>query len=346
MKSGNIPSNQIRGYRKVYTQGVTADNLSVQIDLPRGPALEGAIVVVSGSFNLGTAGTGVRVAGATKYVTRIDWVLNGNITLDSMTGFGYYIADLAFGHGETPIVNPTNTTGAQTFTAVIPLFRVLADMARPKDSVLKTDSNVTTNQLRVQLGQLVSMYYGGTPAATYTSVSINVYVVDYQETPDANGNTPIPLYYWKRTEQLLSTQSTGTGLPFRINTGNRLRGLVLVPQDNTNSEPVSYGTNITRVRVVRSGDTRIDLDTAGFAAISSYANPSSGIGAQSDATTGFGALGATVIDFANSASLFKTTKYSECWPVPSNSDVQLQLDVATIGSVRMITVEGVDLQSS
>ena len=346
MKKGNIPSNQIRGYRKVFTQGITADNFSAQVDLPRGPALEAAIVIVSGTFSIGTAYTSTRVAGAAKYVTRVDWVLNGNITLDSMTGFGFYAADLAFGHGETPIVNPGFSTGAQSFTAVIPMFRVLADMARPKDSVLKTDSNITTNQLRVQLGTLAQMFVGAGGTNTYTSVVLNVYVVDYQETPDANGNTPIPLYYWKRTEQLLSTQSTGTGLPFRINTGNRLRGLVLIPQDNTNSEPVNYGTNITRVRVVRSGDTRYDLDTAGFAAISSYANPSSGIGAQTDATTGFGALGAIVIDFANSASLFKTTKYSECWPVPSNSDVQLQLDVAAIGSVRMLTIEGVDLQSS
>jgi len=345
MKKGNIPSNQIRGYRKVFTQGIVADNTSLQVDLPRGPALEAAFVVVGGSYSVGTAYTSVRVQAASKYVTRIDWVLNGNITLDSMTGFGYVTADMVFGHGATSGIVPASAgTGAQTFTAIIPMFRVLADMARPKDSVLKTGANVTTNQLRIQLGALANMYVGAGGTNTYTSISLNVYVIDYQETPDANGNTPVPLYYWKRTEQLLATPNTGTGLPFRVNTGNRLRGLALIPQDNVNSEPVAYGTGVTRVRIVRSGDTRIDLDNPGYSAFSEYSNASSGIG--NAIISGVGGIGVIVVDFANSSSLYRTSKYSECWPVPSNSDVQLQLDVAAAGSVRMITVEGVDLQAS
>jgi hypothetical protein len=342
MKAGNVPSNQIRGIRKVFTQGIVADNQSVQIDLPRGPAIEHAILTVSGSVVVTTPYTAVRDGAAAKYVQRVDHVLNGNITLDSMTGYGFYVFDKYFGHGETPILNPTNFTNATyPFLACIPLSRVLSDMVRPKDAVLKTDANVTTNQLRVQLGALSNMFVGAGVANYSGGVTLNVYVVDYQETPDANGRTPIPLYYWKKTEQLLSTQSTGTSLPFRINTGNRLRGLVLVPQDNVNSEPVAYGTNVTRVRVVRSGDMRIDIDTPMMEVLGAYANPSAGIGAQFPVTTN-----GIVIDFANSMGLFKVTKYSECWPVPSNSDVQLQLDIATVGSVRMVTVEGVDLQAA
>jgi len=342
MKSGNIPSNQIRGYRKVYTQGLAQDNQSIQVDLPRGPAIEAAFIVVTGSFSLTTAGTAVRADAANKYVTRVDHVLNGNVTLDSMTGYGFGVFDKWMNHGETPILNPTGfATGAYTFQSVIPVSRILSDMARPKDSVLKTDASVTTNQLRIQFGTLAGMFVGSA-VATYTSVSFSVYSIDYQETPDANGNTPVPLYYWKKTEQLLSLQSTGTGLPFRINTGNRLRSLILIPQDNTNSEPTVPGTQISRVRVVRSGDTRVDLDTAGFSVFSTYSNPASGIGAQNDV----GGTEPIVIDFANHLGLFRNTKYSELWPVPSNSDVQLQLDVAAIGSTRMLTLEGVDMQSS
>jgi hypothetical protein len=342
MKSGNIPSNQIRGYRKVYTQGLAADNQSIQVDLPRGPAIEAAFVVVTGSINITAAGTAVRADAANKYVTRVDHVLNGNITLDAMTGYGYGVFDKWIQHGETPIVNPTTfNTGANSFQSVIPVSRVLSDMARPKDAVLKTDASVTLNQLRIQFGTLAGMFVGA-PTVAYTSVSFSVYSIDYQETPDANGNTPVPLYYWKKTEQLLSLQSTGTGLPFRVNTGNRLRALILVPQDNVNSEPTVPGTQISRVRVVRSGDTRVDLDTPGFSVFSTYSNPASGIGAQNDV----GGTEPIVIDFANHLGLFRTTKYSELWPVPSNSDVQLQLDVAAIGTARLITLEGVDLQSS
>lgn len=340
MKSGNIPSNQIRGFRKIYTQGVAQDNQTLNVDLPRGPAGEAAFIIITGSFSLTTGGTAVRADAANKYVTRVDWLLNGNVTLDSMSGYGYGVFDKVMQHAETPIVNPTGfTTGAYTFQSVIPLTRTLADMARPKDSLLKTDANVTTNQLRIQLGTLAGMFVGGA-VATYTSVTVSVYVVDYQETADASGNTPLPLYYWKKTEQLLSLQSTGSGLISRINTGNRLRAIILIPQDNTNSEPTVPGTIISRVRVVRSGDTRVDLDTAGFSVFSNYANGSVGIGQQNDVA----GTEPIVIDFASFLGLYKTCKYSELWPVPSNADVQLQLDVAAVGSARMLTLEGVDLQ--
>jgi hypothetical protein len=343
MKKGRIPSNQIRGYRKVFTAPITADNQSFQIDLPRGPALEGAFVVCQGSVTIGAGGTAVRVDAASKLVQRVDWVLNGNITLDSATGYGLHQIDTGINHGETPGLNPSGFA-ASTYPvqSVIPLFRVFSDMARPKDSVLKTDANITTNQLRVQMASIQNMFIGTLASAVYVAgFTINVYVVDYQETPDANGNTPVPLYYWKKTEQLLSLQSTGTGLPFRINTGNRLRAVILIPQDNINSEPTTFGTTVSRVRIVRSGDTRYDLDANGFSVISGYANASSQIGQTADTSNAN-----IVIDFANSCSLFRTTKYAECWPVPSNSDVQLQLDVASIGSCRMLTIEGVDLQAS
>jgi hypothetical protein len=341
MKQGRIPSNQVRGYRKIFTAPVTQDNQQFQVDLPRGAATESALVVVDAKLiNITVGFASIRDGAAAKYVNRVDWVLNGNITLDSITGYGAFLIDKFFGHGLTPNTNPASfNVSTPNFRAVIPLHRIAHDFTRPKDSVLKTDENVTTNQLRVQLGALSNLFVGaGTANYAGATVNFHVYVADYQEAPDANGRTPVPLYYWKRTEQLLSIASIGTGIPFRVNTGNRLRGLILMPQDSVNSEP-STGV-LSRARIVRSGDMRVDLDLPGFQPVTTYANPTAY--QTSDSTL----QAPMVLDFANPLGLTKVSRYSECWPVPSNADVQLQVDSAALGTIRMLTVEGVDLYPS
>jgi hypothetical protein len=338
MRTGKIKSNQIRGFRRIYTSAILQDNQQFQIDVPRGAAIESAIIELVGSANITAAFTSVRSAGAAKYLRRVDWVANGNITLDSVSGYGAFLCAQYIRKAQIPITNPTVGIGTPAFRACIPLDRVFSDHARPKDSLLKTDENMTSLQLRVQVGALSDMFVVGTGAANYSgqTVTINVWVQDYQETPDANGRTPIPLYYRKTTEQLLQFTGSGSSIPFRINTGNRLRGVLLVPQDNTNSEPSV--ALVTRARIIRSGDTRFDLAQFDLQALGVLAY---------DLNAADSSLQSTVwIDFANPDARQGNVKYSEFWPVPSNADVQLQLDVSAAGSCRMIMVEGVDLWAS
>ena len=346
MKAGRIRSNQVRGFRRIFSAPVTQDGQQFQVDLPRGPAVEAAYVVVTGTtINITTTFTSVRSAAAAKYVRRVDWVLNGNITLDSISGYGAYLADSYIRKCPSPNTNPASfNVSTPSFRSVIPLNRVDPGFVRPKDSVLKTDENVTTNQLRVQLGNLSDMFVGaGVVTYVGATVTMEVFVQDYQEAQDANGRTPIPLYYWKKTEQLLSIASIGNSIPFRINTGNRLRGILLMPQDSVNSEP-STGV-VSRLRIQRSGDTRVDLSQACFQVLTllSTINEASDIGSSSDEDST--ATSAIWLDFANPVTGMNA-KYSECWPVPSNSDVQLLVDTLALGSVRMITIEGVDLYPS
>jgi hypothetical protein len=349
MKSGRIYSNQVRGMRRIFTAPVTADLQQFQVDLPRGPANEAAIVVVNGNSNNTSAFTSVRAGAAAKYVRRVDWVLNGNITLDSISGYGAWLLDSFQRKRICPITDPTVGVGTPAFRAVIPLWRVDPGFTRPKDSVLKTDENVTSNQLRIQLGALSDMFVVGTGVANYSAVTVtlSVYVIDYQEAVDKSGRTPIPLYYWKKTEQILNLNATGNGLPFRVNTGNRLRGFILLPQDSTNAEPST--AVLTRVRLQRSGDTRVDLTSESYqvqslisiiqTASSPNAPAAGDIVANPTDSTGMAPIW---IDLANPTGAF-VARYSECWPVPSNADVQLLLDVATVGTARLLTIEGVDL---
>lgn len=355
MKQGRIYSNQVRGMRRIFTQGIVNDLTQLQVDLPRGPANEAAIVVVNGNVNITTLFTSTRAAAAAKYVRRCDWVLNGNITLDSASGYGLWLLDSFQRKRTFPITDPTPGVGTPAFRAAIPMWRVDPGFTRPKDSVLKTDENVTSNQLRIQLGALSDMFIGA-GVANYTAVTVtaSVYVIDYQEAADKSGRTPIPLYYWKKTEQILNLSATGNGLNFRVNTGNRLRGFVLLQQDSTNAEPTA--ALLTRVRLQRSGDTRIDLTTECYevqslasmiGVFNSVNAPTGAANAGDQFANAVDSVNPTPsqpiwIDLANPTGAF-VARYSECWPVPSNADVQLLLDVAATGTARLLTIEGVDL---
>ena len=119
MKAGQIPSNQVRGWRRVFQVTLTADNQTYQVDLPRGPGLEQAMIVLDGTiyaiggttigldklvldgtFNVTTLYTAVRGLSPLQLLRRVDWRLNGNITLDSLSGIGAFMANaLTSGRG-------------------------------------------------------------------------------------------------------------------------------------------------------------------------------------------------------------------------------------------------------
>lgn len=327
MKNGRIPSNQVRGWRQVQAFTITADNQQLTIDLPRGPAIETVAIRISGTFNVGTLFTAVRTLAPLHLFRRLDWVLNGNITLDSVSGIGAYLTQSLTRRRLTAITPPASAAvGAKSIDAIVYLDRVLLDMFRPKDSVLKTDEGVTQNQLRVQMGALADMFTGA-GAATYTSLTATVLVQDYQEAPNQSGRTPDPLYYIKRSEQIVNFPNTGNGQLVRISTGNRLRALIMrqeISGDGSNG-------NVSAMRLVRGGDTRVSSDVPILQAFNQYQFGGDVVPA-----------GVVALDLGNPG--MPDARYSEFWPLPSNADVQLQCDIATANTaLRIVQLEGVDL---
>lgn len=327
-----VGSNQTRGYRLVNTYAVNQDNQQVVVDLPRGPHLESAMIRISGSILNGAGFTAVRAAAAYKFLRRVDWVINSNVTLDSVSGT--QLGQLLVVRKNYPAsTNPAGFgAGAQTFDVSFILDRALMDMMRPKDSLLKTDVGVSNNQLRIQLGALTDLYTGpGT--ATYTAVTMSVSVVDYQETRDASGNTPSPMYYVKRNGLTQALPAAGNGQQIKLNTGNRLRIASMIVRDGVTQEP-SIGL-VTRIRIQRAGDTRVDMLATELLRLNQAAYDVAG-------ATGLFA-GQVLVDFACNGQV--AMRYSEFWPIPSSADTYLLLDTTASSIIELATLEGVDLIS-
>ena len=322
-----IKSNQTRGFRLINTFAVTQDNQQITVDLPRGPHIEAAIVRISGTINVGVAfAGGARVNGSTYMLRRGDWVLNSNVTLDSVSGpqlFQLHVTRRAFPTG----LNAGAGAGAQTFDNTFIFDRAIMDMMRPKDSMLKTDVGVSNNQLRLQLGQLADMFLPGAGSATYTSVTCTVSVIDYQEARGSDGNTPSPLWYAKRNGLRQALPAAGNGQQIKLNTGNRLRIVSMRVLDGVTAEPNL--ALMTRVRIQRAGDTRCDMLVAEQRKLNESV---------------YGVLpfqGQVIIDFANTGPL--GCRYSEFWPIPSSADTYLLVDTTASSIIELATLEGVDL---
>lgn len=323
-----LSSNQTRGYRLVNTYAVNQDNQQVVVDLPRGPHIESCIVRISGTINITTAFTAVRANAAYRFLRRGDWVINSNVTLDSVSGT--QLAQLyVTRRNYPPSNNPVSAgLGAQTFDASFIFDRALMDMMRPKDSLLKTDVGVSNNQLRLQLGAISDMFTGA-GVATYTAVTMSVSVVDYQEARDGSGNTPSPTYYIKRNGLTLALPAAGNGQQIKLNTGNRLRIASMIVRDAATQEPnLAF---LSRVRVQRAGDTRVDMLSLELLRLN-------------QATYGVPMLtGQVVVDFANNGQL--GCRYTEFWPIPSSADTYLLVDTTAACIIELSTLEGVDLIS-
>ena len=323
-----IRSNQTRGARVVKTINITQDNQLETVDLPRGPHIEYVMVRVTGTINITTTYTAVRSSAAYLYLSRADWTLNSNVTLDSVSG-GQIAQSYVTRRNVPPAVNPAGFgVGAQSFSATFVLDRALMDMKRPKDSMLKTDIGVSNNQLRLSFGKLSDMFTGAGVAA-YTAVTATIIVGDYQEAHDSKGNTPQPAYYIKRNGQRIALPASGSNQLIKLNTGNRLRLVSMRVLDGVTFEPSV--ALLTRLRVVRAGDTRVDITVPELQALNTGQYGYSLIGGQ------------IVYDFANAGQL-SGVMYSEFWPIPSSADTFLSVDTTASSVLEILTLEGVDFE--
>jgi hypothetical protein len=321
-----IPSNQTRGYRQVAQYPVTADNSQFLVDIPRGPHIESLQIKVAGTITNSVAfAGGVRNLAAYYMLRSAQWVINSNVTMDSVSG--PQARQLMFTRRNLPVeLAPSAAAAVTTFNMTVVLDRALMDMMRPKDSLLKTDVGMSNNQLRLQLGALADMFQPGAGASAYTSVQLTVSITDYQEARDDKGQTPQPLWYPKRNGQLQSLAS-GNQQQVKLNTGNRLRAVSFRILDPTTREPLT--TALNRLRIKRAGDTRVDLDAD---ALADYQQCNYG----SDLMPG-----QYLIDFADNGAL--GVRYSEFWPIPSSADTYLEVDTGAPCFLELATLEGVDL---
>lgn len=326
-----IRSNQTRGMRLVDSRPITADNQQFTVDIPRGPHIESVIVRIAGTFAITTLFTAVRNIAAYRYMKRADFVLNSNVTMDSVTG--PQLAQLYVTRRNYPtITNPSGFTVAAgySFDATFIFDRAIMDMMRPKDSMLKTDIGVANLQLRLQLGALTDLFTGA-GAATYTAVTMTTSVIDYQEQRAKDGSTPTPMFYAKRNGMTVNIVGATAGNQIKLNTGNRLRIVSMRVLDATTFEPNI--ALLTKIGIKRAGDQRVDMPVTELQRLN-----------QAAYGAGAGALftGQVVWDFANTGQLVGC-RYSEFWPIPSSADTFLVADTSGSTLLEIVTLEGVDL---
>ena len=331
MAAKTIRSNQTRGLRLVKAAPIQVDNFQDTVDIPRGPAVEFVELRISGTFAITVAFTTVRNIAAYRFLKRADFVLNSNVTLDSVSGpqlAQLYVTRRTY----PPVTNPAGVAiaGGYSFDAVFIFDRAIMDMMRPKDSMLKTDVGVANLQLRLQFGALSDLFTGA-GTATYTAVTYSVSVGDYQEQKAADGSTPSPSFYAKRNGFTVPIAGASNGNLVKLNTGNRVRIVSLRVLDGVTFEPNI--ALVTRFGIKRAGDQRVDI-------------PAAELNRLNVATYGAGAgallAGQLLYDFANVGQLVGC-RYSEFWPIPSSADTFAVIDTTGATLLEFATLEGVDL---
>jgi len=327
MKAKFVASNQTRGKRFIGSYPLTQDGQQITVDIPRGPHIESVLVRVAGSANITTTFASVRSNAVYRFLRKADWVQNSNATLDSVSGT--QLAQLYFTRRNLPLQTVPAGFGisVQPFEASYIFDRSLQDMMRPKDSMQKTDFGLSNNQMRLQFGNLSDMFTGA-GVASYTNVTASVSVIDYQEAQDENGNTPSPNFYVKRNGFQVAIAAAANGQQVKLSTGNRLRAVSIRVLDATTLEPNI--ALLSRVRVKRAGDTRVDMPTTDLLRMN-------------QADYGIALLtGQVVVDFAYDGALTGVF-YSEFWPIPTSADTFLEVDTTAACVLEIATLEGVDL---
>lgn len=321
-----IPSNQVRGMRQIASFPITQDNLQQTVDLPRGPHIESVQLRVSGSANITTLFTTVRNIATYRFLRRADWVINSNVTLDSVSG-PQLVQQYVMRRNAPILVNPLSAAvSLQPFDATFIFDRSMPDGVRPKDSYLQTDFGMSNNQLRLQFGALSDMFIGS-GVASYSGVSASVSVTDYQEQQDKNGMTPSPGWYGKRNGSVSAFSAAANGQQIKVSTGNRLRFVSLRVLDAVTQEP--NPALLSRIKLSRAGDTRVDM-----AAIDVLRGNQANYGQSLLA-------GQYIIDLAYNGAM-SGVRYSEFWPIPNSADTFLFVDTTSACIVEVSTFEGVD----
>lgn len=233
------------------TSGI-ADNAVFTIDIPRGYDIESLFFKVTATANVTTAGAAVRAMAPTQIVKRFELIADGKNTIASVPG--WYLAKNScrsmFGLMTPPTAASIAAYQVEFFGS---LDQALIDGVRPKDSNLRT-SGMSLLQGRFTMGACVDLFTGS-PAGTFTALTVEVYTVETIELADSKGAVTSPLYLQKRSYQDIAIPASNANQQIVLPIGNALRGVLLLA--TVNGEPSNAVIN--NIQLASGVDVRVNM---------------------------------------------------------------------------------------
>lgn len=244
---------QYRIKRRIYSisSGI-ADNAVTTFDIPRGYDIESLFFRITATANVTTGGTAVRAMAPTQILKRFELIADGKNTVASVPG--WFLAKNV-GRDQFGLMTPPTAASIAAYAVEFfgSLDQALIDGVRPKDSNLRT-SGMSLLQGRFTLGACVDLFTGS-PAGTFTALSIEVYAVETVELPDAKGAVTSPLYLQKRSYQDIAIPASNANQQIILPVGNALRGVLLLA--TVNGEPSNAVIN--NIQLASGVDVRFNM---------------------------------------------------------------------------------------
>lgn len=319
------PQNRIKRF---VSRSAFTDNSRIIFDLPRDYDYEAVGIYINGKASITVAGTAVRAEAPLQAVANIALKANGSDLLDSMPGVMAHKVALYRRGAVLPTLIPPSaaTVGTKSFECSIILDRNIVDGLRPKDANFPS-RGLSTFQLEVVIGTANSLFTG-TPTATFTSSTIDVFVIQSQEMPGQDGKVTLPRVVTQRSFTNIPFASSNANYQHRLTTGNLLRGVLLRSEGSvTAGEPASGIVN--NVKIMQGNNVMFDLPATDIAALNA-----------TDFSLATFPTGFLAIDFMNSGAL-QGVKLADALDVRRGEEVFLMLDVTggTNVNVGVMTTE-------
>jgi len=298
-----------------------------KIDLPRQYDLESLFITVSGTVTNADAGTAVPTESPVQLIQRVELVADGKNTIASVPFWALVWA--AFQRPEMLLANanlrtaPGTTAAAHPVAATGVLDQATIDGVRPKDSNFRT-TGLQLWELKFTFGTAIETGIG-VDAATFVG-TVDVWIAETVELPDAAGKFSEPAFLKKVSFQQYSTVASNSNLEVRLPAGNLIRSIMVRAGA---VDPVN--TIVNRLTVQSGVDTRFTMTAAQLRAMQAA---DYGLLAQA---------GYFNVDFLKQGP--GPVKLANLWDVTKQAEPKLLLDVTGVASstVQVVTTEYIAL---
>jgi hypothetical protein len=257
-----MAGSQFRIVRKVATVPVVPGNFAT-IDMPRSYDLESVILRVSGTVNVTTIATAVRIEAPTQIITRAELTSDGKNNLCNAPFWA-----LCLGKHDRPnmgdvasgIVTPPSGVAVASYfveaTGIID--QCFIDGVRPKDSNFRTQG-LQLFQLRLSFGQPGDLFVGG--VATYTNMNVEISVSELVELPDPKeGTVTNPIALRKVSYQEIALLATNPNQELRLPAGNLIKSILVRTAGSVTADEPS-ATILNNIQAASGVDVK--LNTSG-----------------------------------------------------------------------------------
>lgn len=314
---------QYRLTRKVKSSAIVAGGFDT-IDLPRDYDYETIFFRISASLNVTVLATSVRAEAPCQLVPRIEIIADGKNTIYSapfwFASLANYQRDLlqSGARATTPPSGVAVATYAVEAIGAVDLMN--ADGVRPKDSNFRS-SKLSMFQARLTFGQPGDPFVGGTVAFS-GSPTVDIFVQQLVELPDAQGNYSSPIALKKVSYQQLALLSTNANQEVRLPAGNLIQSVFIRTDGSTTAGEPSAAV-LNNVILQAGVDVRMNLGAANLRA-------------KNNADCGQMTAGYYVADVARRGTA--PIALSELWDVSGAAEPKLVLDVTGGANVNMQAV--------